>query len=106
VPSPSDWKESIKIKLLGMLINNELLKLRFEKEASLYNTYGFSEFNRYLGIVSLNIFMECTKDEYDWLRIESKNLISNISKNGFNPETFRIIKNSFYQNTKSSHLKS
>src|SRR5690606_13953623 len=78
---PSDWKEQIKVVILGRLINFVLSDFRYKKNAALYDFSGFGNYNRYLNAFSLGISLQCEIQELEWLREECKNTIDFIKKN-------------------------
>lgn len=105
MPNSYEWKEHIKVKLLGNLINDKLKSFRYGKGASLYNFDGYSKYNRYFKAYNLIIYMDCTEQEFEWLREESKKLIADIKENGFDPETFRRIQERSYKVSLDQGLK-
>ncbi|MFD2790530.1 hypothetical protein KCTC52924_02949 [Arenibacter antarcticus] len=86
-----DWKERIRVVALGRLINFRLNKFRYENGGALYNFSAHGVYNRYLESYSLGIYLDCTQQELEWLRQESKNLISEIKENGFNHQEFEEV---------------
>ncbi|MBC9795374.1 M16 family metallopeptidase [Sinomicrobium weinanense] len=88
-----DWKERIKLSFLGRLIGRKLNSFRYEKGAALYNFYGYSNFNKYLKTYNLIIYLNCTEQELEWLRKESKGLIEDIKENRVNLQDFTLGRN-------------
>ncbi|MDL5514010.1 insulinase family protein [Arenibacter sp. M-2] len=86
-----DWKELIKVKALGVLINSKLREFRYQKEAALYDFSAFGGYNGYLESYRIGIYLDCMEEELEWLREESKLMVAEIKKDGFSPERFKQI---------------
>lgn len=91
-PNPKDWKEHIRVVLLGRLMSRIIRNLRYDKGAALYNFSAHGLYNRYLEAYSLGLYLDCTEQELKWLRDESKRLVVEIKENGVDPEIFKQVK--------------
>lgn len=92
---PMNWKEAIKVQALRELINSKLQNLRFKKGAALYEFSALAGYNNYLMTYNVGAFLNCSKEELDWLRNEVKIIIQNVKKQEISTERFNLILSDF-----------
>src|SRR5690606_19185421 len=90
-----DWKEDIKVKLLGLLIHSKIQELRFSKDASLYQMGAFGRYVQYLNSYEIGLLLDCVPEEVESLRTECKNMIDQIVKSGFRKQRFQVVIDQF-----------
>lgn len=95
---PHNWKEKVKVEILGLLTSSKIKKLRFSKNASLYYIAAYGKYNPSLNSYEVGISMDCIKEELEMIRSESKKIIEQIKMEGFTFEEFKVALD-FYQNT-------
>lgn len=92
---PFNWKEHIKVKTLGFLLESKIRELRYSKNASLYNSMASGKFNRYQGYYVFEISLDCVSEELENLRRECKSIIEEVKSNSFSMERFNEVYDRF-----------
>lgn len=88
------WKKHIKLVALSKIIQPQLDKLRYEKNAGLYApNYSYTNFNQNSKKSKIGIYLGCKEDEFEWLRQECHNIINNIKENGVSQIEFDDVIN-------------
>ena len=72
------WKEEVKVKVLGMILNDLLFKFRSDEGLSLYHYGAGGNYNRPLGRYEIMFRFNCVPEELPKIRNLTKELISNI----------------------------
>lgn len=75
----SDWAERIKIEALGYWLNNELLQLRTNQQAVIYQYIGDAIFNKKLSGYDIYLYIDCIPEELEILRESSRAIIDKMS---------------------------
>lgn len=88
VDHPKDWKEDIKVEALGWYIYQEVMKLRFEKDFSIYSFGSDGKFNKELNRYEIFIKLFGKKNELALLRKECRKIIAEIKAGKIDNSTF------------------
>lgn len=83
---PMDWKEQLKMEVLGHLMNYRIKELRFSKNASLYLMNAGTTFNRELMQYDFRMSMDCVPEELEMLRKICKDMVDEVKKGQFAQE--------------------
>ena len=88
--NPHDWKEQLKVEILGEITDMKVWSLRQEKGYSLYMVGASGKFNEEMERYEITSTFDCVPEEFPLIRRDFKRIISEI-KNGF------FSKNDFQQ---------
>lgn len=89
--SVKDWKEQIKMDILGYLMNSKIKELRFKEDAALYNVFSITQFNRETLNYSFQIHLDCIPEELEVLRKICKDFVADLKKGRFKEERFNDV---------------
>lgn len=87
-PEKHHWKEELKIKVLGLILDNLVYQLRHQEELSLYQMGVTGFYNRDLQRYDVIFKFNCLPSELPIVREETKNIIKNIKKGKVPRELF------------------
>src|SRR5690606_27605993 len=101
-----DWREQIKVRILGMIANQKAWSLRFDKNYGLYLISGFGKFNRNMSRYEIGLNFSCSEEDLTSIKKESRRIISEI-KSGkiekeFKPAVKSILLKSIYSNSRAN----
>lgn len=101
-----DWKEQIKVEVLGFLMNSKVQELRYIDGFTLYNMRAFGGLNKNLSSYDIEIRLDIIPKELEALRKASKEMILEIKNRSFTEARFdQVIQNtalSIYKSRKQS----
>lgn len=60
------WREELKLKLLGILMNDKIQDLRYEYDLSIYNAGAFGKYENHK--YTLQILIDCIPEEFRFIR--------------------------------------
>ena len=112
--TPLDWREKIKVAILGSITNDRLWPLRYEKGYSLYMITGTGKYNEELDQYQLTIKFSTTKSQLTDLQQEVNQIIKEIKLGLINEELFEqnvnlvranFASGGFYNNQLIEHYK-
>ncbi|GBF18235.1 peptidase M16 inactive domain protein [Arenibacter sp. NBRC 103722] len=83
---PMDWKEQLKMEVLGRLMNYRIKELRFSKNASLYVMNAGTTYNRELMQYDFRMSLDCIPDELEMLRKMCRDMVDEVKKGQFAQE--------------------
>ena len=83
---PMDWKEQLKMEVLGRLMNYRIKELRYSKNASLYVMNAGATFNRELMQYEFRMSLDCIPEELEMLRKMCKDMVDEVKKGEFAQE--------------------
>ncbi len=81
-----DWKENLRVKALGSVINNEVWGLRFNKEYSLYTVGAGGKYNPVSNQYKISASIDCVPEQLPLLRKEYAKIVSNLKTNFISEE--------------------
>ncbi|WP_034892280.1 M16 family metallopeptidase [Gillisia sp. Hel_I_29] len=81
--SIGDWKEELKVKVLGKVANALLYRLRNEEELALYYFSAGGYYNRAMGRYELKFRLNCTQEELSLVEKKTKDIIDDIQRGNF-----------------------
>lgn len=84
-----DWQEQLKVEALGGITNKKAWALRFEKGYSLYDIGVAGQFNEDLNRYEIRSDFECVPEEFQKIRKEFKQIISDIKSGLITKEEFQ-----------------
>ncbi|MCK0191911.1 insulinase family protein [Arenibacter sp. F20364] len=87
----NDWREQIKMEVLGSLMNSKIQELRYRDEAALYNVWALTKFNRESMFYTFQMQLDCVREELEGLREICKEFVSDLKKGGFDKERFNEV---------------
>lgn len=88
---PANWREHIKMDILGTLMDSKIHELRFNEEASLYDMRAMAKFNMESMIYDFQMQLDCVPEELEGLRKKCKEMVSEIKKDGFSQQRFNEV---------------
>lgn len=95
IDSVMDWKEHIKMDVLGSLMNSKIDELRFKEDAAIYQRSALTQFNRESLNYSFQIHLDCIPEELEVLRKLCKEYVTDLKNGRFEEERFNeVIQNS------------
>lgn len=86
VENPMDWKEHIKVEVLGTLLGSKIKDLRYIEGMALYSPIARSRFNRIYRHYDFTMLLECVPEELEAMRQLCKQMVLEIKMNSFSPE--------------------
>ncbi|MFC6859178.1 M16 family metallopeptidase [Zunongwangia atlantica] len=100
----NNWKEKLRIQILGKIINRILNDLRTKNKLSLY-FYGVAGgYNELMDRYEINLRLVCEPKELDFILQRVKEIISDIKKGNISSDIFELIKNQFREKYSSNIL--
>lgn len=81
--SSDDWKEELKVKVLGKVTNALLYRLRNEEELALYYFSAGGYYNRAMGRYELKFRLNCTQEELSLVEKKTNDIINDIKQGNF-----------------------
>jgi len=91
--NPGDWKEQIKIDVLGKIIGKLGWNLRFNKGYNIYLITAFGKYNMDMQRYELGFNLSCSNEELALLREECKQIISKIRSGAITEHMFENSRN-------------
>lgn len=88
IDSITDWKEHIKMDIIGSLMNSKINELRYKEEAALYHMSALTQFNRESLNYSFQIHLDCIPEELEVLRKICKEFVTDLKNGRFKEERF------------------
>src|SRR5690606_13356563 len=98
---PFNWRDNIKIQLLGSITNDEAWKLRHDKGYALYNIIVYGRYSHEQSQYQINLKLDCEMKELTTIQNECNTIFSNIKLGHINDELDRKS-----TRLNSSHVKS
>lgn len=83
-----DWKERLKIELLGEVVRQKMWNLRFKKGYGLYNVSARGKYNYDLKRYEISTYLFCQPQDYEILQEEVKNIYSEVKAGEISEEEF------------------
>jgi predicted Zn-dependent peptidase len=105
VQKPLDWKERIKMEVLGILMASKIKELRYSKNASLYNMKALTTFNRYFDTYDFQMLLDCIPEELGILQEACKQMVSEARQQSFGTDRFDEVINNLLQEKYSLNQK-
>lgn len=85
--SRDEWKEELKVKVLGNVINGLLYRLRSEEELALYYFSAGGYYNRAMNRYELELRLNCTQEELVLVQNKTNDIIYDVKQGNF-PESY------------------
>ncbi|QLE01992.1 insulinase family protein [Galbibacter sp. BG1] len=95
---PANWREQIKIDVLGKIIWNMAWDLRFTKGYNIYLITGFGKYNMDMRRYEIGFDLSCSNEELELLRKECKQIISKIKSGTVADHVFEDSRNFVMKN--------
>lgn len=87
--SSDDWKEELKVKVLGKVANTLLHRLRNEEELALYFYSAGGYYNRAMGRYEVKFRLNCTQEELLLIEKKVNDIINDIKQGNFSKNYFQ-----------------
>src|SRR5690606_28383682 len=74
----TNWKENIKFKILGSVMNSKVSDLRFKKGAAVYRSAVGSRINKFYSWRELFLLLDCRPEEIDRRRKMVREMVNDV----------------------------
>tara|TARA_B100000378_G_scaffold260542_1_gene241271 strand:+ start:4490 stop:7357 length:2868 start_codon:yes stop_codon:yes gene_type:complete len=85
-----DWKELIKVRLLGAITSEMAWRIRFEKGIALYNLGVYSDLNPEMSRYEIKFRFECNPEDLEFIREECQRIIQSIKTGSMKSEFYKL----------------
>tara|TARA_R110002020_G_scaffold41194_1_gene121475 strand:- start:28703 stop:31600 length:2898 start_codon:yes stop_codon:yes gene_type:complete len=109
VEDPFDWKEHIKIDVLGILMDSKISELRYSEDAALFHPSATAKFHTDPLYYDVAMLLDCLPDELEKLRSLCREIVLDVKENNDNRERFNDVMSTLiiskYSANKESNFK-